>query len=180
MNNLPLHPAVVHLPLGIAIILPLLAMGIGIAIWRGWFPAKVWGLVAALHLLLVVSAVYALKTGEKEEEKVEAVVGESALETHEGKAERFVWAAGLTMLLSGGALFFGKGNSGLMVRSFATLGLVAVAGLGLSVGHSGGTLVYRQGAAQAYLPSTSGPGQVNEGKGLPSGGAGGENSGDRD
>jgi uncharacterized membrane protein len=34
MSNLPLHPALVHLPLGLAVILPLLALGLTVAARR--------------------------------------------------------------------------------------------------------------------------------------------------
>lgn len=160
MNSIPLHPAVVHLPLGIAMILPLLAIGMSVAIWRGWFPSKVWGIVAFLHLLLFATTILALKTGEREEEKVEEVVQETALEAHEEKAEVFLWVTGMTMVLSGSALFLRKRNLGLAVRLAATLGLGAVATLALSVGHSGGDLVYRQGAASAYSAGFLGNGQM--------------------
>jgi hypothetical protein len=35
MGNLPLHAAIVHIPLGIALVVPWLALGLAIALGRG-------------------------------------------------------------------------------------------------------------------------------------------------
>jgi hypothetical protein len=44
------------------------------------------------------------------------------------------------------------GHAGRIVTAFGALGLVAAA---VQVGHSGGTLVYRDGAASAYTSAAS-------------------------
>lgn len=166
MSNLPMHPAIVHLPLGLAVLLPLIAITFCIAIWRGWLPAKSWVIVTALHLILFGSALLAMKTGEREEERVEEVVGESALESHEEMGEIFAWASGITLLITGGAMFFRKKNLGFASRAGASLGLITVAGLALATGHSGGALVYQKGAASAYVEGQNPEGGNSEGRGV--------------
>src|SRR5215475_13496072 len=42
MNTLPLHPAVVHVPLGLALIMPFLLAALVWAIVTGRLPARVW------------------------------------------------------------------------------------------------------------------------------------------
>jgi uncharacterized membrane protein len=156
MNPVPLHPAVVHLPLGLAMLMPALATGFAWAIWTGRVRARAWLAVVALQALLLATGLVALKTGGAEEERVEAVVRESAIHRHEEAAEQFVWAAGITLALAG--LGF-VGRRPLALRGLTGAAVVAtlvVAGLGLRVGHAGGQLVYVHGAASAYAPAPSG------------------------
>lgn len=144
----PLHPMIVHLPIALTILAPLFAIGALWAIRRGVQVRPVWGLATAMLVLLFASGWVALQTGENEEERVEKVVGESALETHEEAAELFLWSAGFVVLLAGAG--FLRGRVGGMARIVATAGTLALVGAGYNVGHSGGGLVYGQGAGSAY------------------------------
>ena len=45
MGNMPWHPAVGHLPLGLAFMTPLLAIGLTWAIWRDWLPKRSCGIL---------------------------------------------------------------------------------------------------------------------------------------
>jgi hypothetical protein len=120
----PLHPAVVHL-------------------------ARAWAGIVLLQALLVGSAWLAMETGEREEERVERVVAERHIEDHEEAAERFLWVAGVALVaLAAGLLPAGAGRAGRLVGTAAALGVLAA---GVAVGHSGGELVYRHGAASAYV-----------------------------
>ena len=103
-----------------------------------------------LQAMLVLSSFAAMRTGEAEEDRVESVVAESAIETHEEAAELFTWAAA-------GALVLYVASAAIPVagvaRSFAvaaTAVSLIVLILGYRVGHAGGELVYRHGAAAAY------------------------------
>jgi hypothetical protein len=40
MPNVPLHPALVHLPLGVAIASPFVAWGLALALWRRLLPRR--------------------------------------------------------------------------------------------------------------------------------------------
>ena len=52
----PLHPAVVHLPIALAVLVPLLAAGGLLAIRSGFLPARAWLAVALVQALLAGSA----------------------------------------------------------------------------------------------------------------------------
>jgi uncharacterized membrane protein len=135
----PLHPAVVHFPIVFMFLLPIAA---AIALWairRGNRPRLAWAVPTGLALALTLSAWLAVETGDPQEERVEHVVGEGALHSHEERAERFLMLSGMLLLVSG------------------ALGLAAV---GAQVGHTGGKLVYQKGAASAYLPGAPGSGMA--------------------
>lgn len=145
----PLHPAVVHFPLVLAVLLPIFALGALWAIRRGLPPVRVWAIPLALSAALTGSAWLALETGEAEEDRVEAVVGERVLHEHEEAGERFFLLAGL--VLGVGAFGLLRGSVGSAGRLLATAGSLAVLLAAVDVGSAGGELVYRHGAAQAYV-----------------------------
>src|SRR5262245_17612151 len=106
----PLHPAVVHLPIALAALIPLLAVLALIAISRGWLPARAWAAVVLLQALLVGSAWLAHETGEDQEERVERVVEEKYIEEHEEAAMYFLYlSVGGLVLVAGGLLPDRKG-----------------------------------------------------------------------
>jgi uncharacterized membrane protein len=145
----PLHPAVVHFPVALAAIIPLFTALILLAIRSGRTPLSTWAVVALLQALLLASAWFAEETGHDQEERVEKVVDERHIEEHEEAAEWVVRgaAAGLAVaalgLLGGGAGAWAR--VGAFAISLATLAAV------VRTGHLGGELVYRHGAANAYL-----------------------------
>jgi hypothetical protein len=97
-----------------------------------------------------------MQTGESDEEAVERVVPESAIEEHEEAAEAFVWSAaalGVVFIL-GVALPKAPWRS--VAMAVSTLGSVGVAVLALNVGHLGGELVYEHGAASAHATNATG------------------------
>lgn len=152
MNSLPLHPAVVHLPLGLAMLMPLIAAGFAWALWTGLIQTRAWLAVVALQALLVGVGFVAMNTGGSDEERVEAVVRESAIEQHEERAEQFMWAAGATLGLAVLVVVL-RTPAAPGLAAAVTVATLAVAGMGLRVGHAGGELVYVHGAASAYTSS---------------------------
>jgi uncharacterized membrane protein len=152
----PLHPAIVHFPIVLAILLPIVS---GAALWavrRGAAPIRAWGIAAATAAALTISAWLAVETGEAQEERVERVVPEQVLDRHAEAAERFAVLAGVLLLVSGVGL--AGGRVGRAARMVATVGSLGLAGAGVQVGHTGGKLVYQHGAASAY--ATAAPAQV--------------------
>ena len=145
----PLHPAVVHLPIAFAVLVPGLAVLGTWLIYKNFLPARSWILIVFLQALLVGTGWLALETGEREEDRVERVVAEDPIESHEEAAERFFLLAGIGLLVSGAGLLPRQG--GTMGRIAVTAATIAVLAAGISVGHSGGQLVYEHGAANAYL-----------------------------
>lgn len=145
----PLHPAVVHLPIALAVVIPGLAILGILLIRRRILPSRSWALIVLLQALLVGSGWLALETGEEQEESVERVVAERHIETHEEAAQRFLLLAGIGLLASAAGLL--PRRTGAIGRVAGTLATLAVLAAGISVGHSGGELVYRYGAANAYV-----------------------------
>lgn len=149
MGSVPLHPAIVHLPLGIATIIPLLALVAAFALWRGKAARKTWSVIVALQAVLLLGGFVAAKSGEREEERAEAVVAESAIHRHEEAAEAFMLGAGIALAVAGAVLVLPARLAA--YGAFATAALmIGVLGLGIRAGHAGGELVYVHNAGAAY------------------------------
>lgn len=147
----PLHPAVVHFPLVLVFLLPLFAAGALWAIRRGTSLRRAWALPVVVAGALFVSSVVALRTGQAEEDRVESVVPESAVGSHEEAAERFLIFGGVLLLVAAAGL--ARGNLGTSARLLTTVGSVALVVAAVQVGTAGGALVYEHGAAGAYTGS---------------------------
>lgn len=150
MEALPLHPKLVHLPIALAVLLPLLTGGLLLAWWREWFPKRTWVLVVAAQAALLASGLLSMRTGEEDEERVERFVPESVIERHEEAAEQFVWASGIVLALTLLPLLLRKPEAARIAGLGAALGTAVVLALGFRVGEAGGELVYRHGAAAAF------------------------------
>jgi hypothetical protein len=150
MDSLFFHPRVVHLPIALGVLMPLVTAGLLVAWWRTWLPARGWIVAVALQAILVASGVVSINSGERQEERVERIVPKRFLHEHEEAAEAFVWAAGgvLAVMVIAGAL--SKRRAGLPLALVATVGTFVVLPLGVHAGRTGGGLVYEHGAAGAY------------------------------
>jgi uncharacterized membrane protein len=149
----PLHPAVVHFPLVLAFLLPISAAGALWAIKRGVPATRAWTLPLALGAALTLSAWVAMQTGREEEDRVEDVVGRTAIHGHEESAERFTVLAGVLLVVAAAGML--RGTAGRAARLVATVGSLVVTGAAVQVGAAGGSLVYEGGAAQAYVSAAS-------------------------
>ena len=148
MSGIPLHPLVVHFPIVLAVLLPI---SVVVALWavrKGATARRVWALPLAFAAALTLSAWVAVQTGESQEDRVEDVVGEAALHGHEEAAERFLVLSGVLCLIA--AVGLARGTIGSAARLVTAAGAIGLVVAGAQVGHSGGTLVYRHGAASAY------------------------------
>lgn len=144
----PLHPAIVHFPIVLAVLLPLLTVAGVLLSRRAGAGRGPWMAVAAFAVLLPLAAWGAIATGEQQEDTVEQVVGEAPLHGHEEAAEAFLVAAVvLAAIVLAGLL---PGAAGKVARVTSVPVAVLVLGLGYRVGASGGELVYTYGAASAY------------------------------
>jgi len=150
MDALLFHPNVVHVPMALGVLMPLVAGGLLLAWWRRWLPPRAWYVAIGLQAVLLGSGALALRTGEAEEERVERVVAERYIHRHEEAAEGLVWASGgvLGVMILAAAL--GARRTALPTAAMATLGTLLVLGLGYRTGQAGGALVYQHGAARAY------------------------------
>jgi uncharacterized membrane protein len=136
-----LHPAVVHLPLGLALLIALL-----------------------VQFLIVLGSYAAIRTGEGEEDRVERLVPHAALESHEEAAQVFAWAAAGLLALTLLPLL-PLGSRFRRVLPFILFGLsIVVLALALRTGKAGGDLVYIHQAPAARagyeLPAGPSPGPV--------------------
>ncbi len=161
MGSLPLHPAIVHVPMGLAIIIPFVALGVALALMKGAVTRRTWYVVVALQAALLVGALVAIRTGGMEADKVERVIGEAPIAQHEEAAEVFAWAAGAALAASVAVLVvpFKAATATALVTALLMFG---VTGLGVRVGHAGGRLVYVHGAAAAYRPGAPGGGAARD------------------
>lgn len=150
MDQLFFHPKVVHLPMALAVLMPLVSGGLLAAWWCGMLPRRTWMIAIALQLALVGSGVVALRSGEGEEERVERVVAEHLIEAHEEAAEAFVWGAGAILFLHVLAAVLRRDETARAAAAVATVGTLLVLALGYRTGEAGGRLVYQHGAASAY------------------------------
>jgi uncharacterized membrane protein len=151
----PLHPAVVHFPVVLAFLLPISA---AIAIWtirKGTRATRAWAVPLALAAALSLSSWVSVETGENQDEKVERVVQEQPLDAHEEAAEAFLTGSIVVLVITAAGLV--RGRFGSALRVVAAVGSLALLAGGAYVGHTGGQLVYKYGAASAYAdPQTPG------------------------
>ena len=154
----PLHPAVVHLPIALAVLIPILAVAFIVAIATGLLPPRAWLVVVLLQIGLAASAWVAIETGEADEERVERVVAEDYIEPHEEAAKQLLIASAITAgLMALGLMPNRLGRSGRLAGTLAALVVFVSA---VNVGHSGGELVYQHGAASAYTGARAPTGQA--------------------
>ncbi len=156
MDQFLFHPKVVHLPIALAVLLPLIAGGVAVAWWRGWFDRRVWVIVLLFQAALAGSGLLAMNTGEAEEDRVEKVVAERYIEAHAEAAEAFVWASAIVLGAMVLPIVLPAGRWRATAVVSACLGTLLVLGLGVRVGERGGRLVYEHGAAQAYTTAAGG------------------------
>jgi uncharacterized membrane protein len=147
--QVPFHPLVVHFPLALTFVLPVLVLVFAWMIKVNKMTPKGWLVIVGLQLTVVVSGYVALETGEKEEHTVERVVAKGLIHEHEEAAEIFVGASVLALVLSVGAFFIRKELGFPMKLGIAAIGLVSCF-LAYRAGRLGGELVYVHGAANAY------------------------------
>ncbi|HJV89425.1 MAG TPA: DUF2231 domain-containing protein [Holophagaceae bacterium] len=154
---LPLHPKLVHLPIALAALMPLVLLGLGLAIRRGWLPARAWSMALVLQAILLAGGFAARWSGEQDEDRVEARVPKSALKAHEEAANLFLVGAGGTLILVSAAAFARRPGPSMALMGASMAGSLLVLGLGYRVGEAGGQLVYGPGgvAGSAGSPAAA-------------------------
>lgn len=163
MNTLPLHPAVVHVPLGLALVMPVLLSGLLWAIVARRLSARAWLVGLLLQGVVLGAAVIALRTGEQDEERVEARAGEALLEAHERSAQAFTLVAGGAFLAAVVAFGLRKRPRAFLMSGLGAVALsVGMLALGIQAGHRGGMLVH--GGAGVSAPTEGGPGEGGQGE----------------
>ena len=153
-----LHPAIVHLPLGVAIVLPVLGL---LGLWLHFKRrdesavfARFWAGLMVCLIAASVGAFLAHETGEAGEHVIGKYMPEGAIELHEKYSKIFsalLYAASLV----GALVFFLRGR----LKGYAILTVTALCGAalfaGILTGNAGGELVYKHKAAN-YLGQDTG------------------------
>ena len=147
--QVPLHPMIVHFPMAITFILPVLIFIFAYMIKINKMTPKAWLIIVGIQLLVVVTGYISLETGETEEPTVQRVVSKNLIHDHEEAAEIFVGSTVLALVLSIGAFFLRKEISFLVMLGIGAMSLVSCY-LAFQTGTLGGELVYKHGAASAY------------------------------
>jgi ABC-type sulfate transport system permease component len=136
-----------------------------VSIWtigKGARVSRAWLVPLAIAVGLSLSSWVSVETGEDQNERVERVVKEQPLDAHEEGAETFLTASLVVLALAAGGLV--RGRIGTISRIAASVGSVALIAGVAYVGHTGGQLVYKYGAASAYTnPSAAPTGDVRNG-----------------
>ncbi len=151
--QVPLHPLVVHFPLVLAFILPALMLTFTLMIKNNKMAPRVWLVILGLQFVLVGSGYLASKTGENEEDLVEKVVAKSLIHEHEDASEVFIGVTVIALVLSIAAFFVKKEIQFPLKLGVVFVSLIACY-LAYRTGHLGGELVYKHGAASAYVNSS--------------------------
>lgn len=153
----PLHPLIVHFPMAVTFIIPVLDIIFALMIKKNKMTPKGWLIIIGLQLAVVVSGYVSLETGETEEHNVEKVVSKKVIHEHEEAAEIFVGSTVIGLVLSIAAFFIRKELGFPVKLGIAAIGLVSCF-LAYRTGKLGGELVYKHGAASVY---TENSGSVN-------------------
>ncbi len=161
MNTLPLHPAVVHVPLGLALVMPVL---LGVMVWAiatDRLPGRAWLLGLVLQGVILGAAAVALRTGEQDEERFEARIGEAGIAAHERAAQAFTGAAAATFVAAAVALALRNRRRPFVLAGATSVVLsVGMLALGIQAGHRGGALVHA--GAGLTVPGEGGQGPGDE------------------
>ena len=153
MTAVPLHPALVHLPVGLAIALPLLALALAVALWLRIAPPLAFLLLAGLQVMMLVGGSAAYRAGEEEEERVESLVSEDQLTAHQQRAQIFLWSAGIALAMSAATATVRKTA---LARSLAVLSVAAsviTAAAAIATGKAGGEIAYGSRGPALSAPS---------------------------
>ena len=156
MDSLFFHPKVVHVPIALGALMPLVAGGLLLAWWRKWLPSRSWAIAVALQGILVLSGVIAIRSGEEAADVAEKVIEGRHIGKHADAAEAYVWTSGGVFVLMLVGLALSSRRSGQLTAAVAAVGTVVVLGLGVRAGEAGGELVYRYGACKAYISGAPG------------------------
>ena len=148
MTDLPLHPMIVHFPIVLGALLPVVGLILWWAIRKEFVQPKAWALMMILTFLYAGSAVVAVELGEDDEDKVEKVIEEKYIEEHEEAGGAIPWIAGVLFVMA--CVGFTGAKSQKFRLVFCALSLLAIVPL-VNAGHTGGELVYEYGAANAHL-----------------------------
>ena len=145
----PLHPLIVHFPIALTFILPILILFFAYMIKNKKMSHLAWLVIIGLQVATTASGYIALETGENEEHVVERVLDKKYIQAHEESAEIFVGFTVLALVLSIGTYFLRNELQFVAHLVICVVTLISAYCV-YNAGSLGGELVYRHGAAEAY------------------------------
>lgn len=145
----PLHPMIVHFPLAVTFLLPLLIFVFAWMIKNRKMSPVAWLVIVFLQLSVVVGGYIAIETGENEEDRVEKVVSKALIHEHEDASKVFVGSVVILLVTSIG-VYFMKEEKRFPIQLILGVLAIGCCFLAVRAGELGGELVYQHGAASAY------------------------------
>lgn len=154
----PFHPQLVHLPVALGLLAPLLALAVLLGLRRAPERWRLWALVIVFQLLTSVTAWIALSSGEADARRIEAKPElRTALAEHRAAGERyFVLSLGAVVLSV--LAYKPAPRSGLLRKATVALQFL-LAALLLETAYRGTYLAHTLGAARLWMsaPPTDTP-----------------------
>jgi uncharacterized membrane protein len=147
--EIPLHAIVVHFPLIITFILPVLILVFALMIRANRMNPVSWLVIVGLSMFVTGAGYFALETGETEEHRVKDIVAKKLVHEHEEAGEIFVGSTVLVLVVGIAAFFIRRENQFQLQIAVLALSLLS-SYFAYQSGKLGGELVYAHGAAAAY------------------------------
>jgi uncharacterized membrane protein len=145
----PLHPLIVHVPLVLAGLVPIVAGFLAWQTWRGRGSRAQWLVAIALQAVIVIGALVAIDTGGDEAGTVHTVVPRDAIHEHAQAAHWFEYASFATLAVLVVAAALRERRAAIAGLVAAVIAAVMVA-TGIRAGHLGGKVVFEYDAPAAY------------------------------
>ncbi len=147
--EIPLHAIVVHFPIIITFILPVLILVFALMIRAKHMNPVSWLVIVGLSMFVTGAGYFALETGETEEHRVKDIVAKNLVHEHEEAGEIFVGSTVLVLVVGIAAFFIRRENQFQLQMMVLLLSLLS-GYFAYRSGKLGGELVYAHGAAEAY------------------------------
>ncbi|HJN77243.1 MAG TPA: DUF2231 domain-containing protein [Myxococcota bacterium] len=142
MVELPLHPLLVHIPVGLAVAVAILAPAVWLTWARGALPRRAWWLVPLVQGFLLVSVVAAVRTGELAEQEARRVLPGEQVDRHETLGTRFIVLVVVTLLLALAASLVADERRARQLALAAIISSLVQLAACAVVSHAGGALVW--------------------------------------
>ena len=146
---MPLHPLIVHIPLVLSGLVPIVAGFLAFQTQKGRGSRKQWLVALALQAAIVIGVLIAIDTGGDEAGVVRSVVPRDAIHDHADAAHWFEYATFATLALIAAATFLRDKRAAIVGWIAAVVALVTCV-IGIRVGHLGGKVVFEYDAPAAY------------------------------
>lgn len=139
---LPVHNAIVHVPVGVGLVMPLVALVVLLGFWKA--PGRLGpAILLALQAALLAGCLLGLRSGEPAEDIAEdRGASEDAIDEHEERAEKLAWTAGLVTALAVAALIGARSKAGRPLLIAAAIATFPQAGLAAWTGLAGGDIAH--------------------------------------